>query len=72
MATTDSLHRDLRLTLRRLASGRAFTLTALATLAVSIGAAVTVFSVTALYAAVSAAREYRISPPATCSIDGPR
>lgn len=41
----DSLRRDLRLSLRRLATGRAFTVTALATLALSIGAAVTVFSV---------------------------
>lgn len=45
MSTTDAVLRDLRWTLRRLATGRAFTLTALATLAVSIGAAVTVFSV---------------------------
>jgi predicted permease len=45
MSATDSVLRDLRPTLRRLAAGRAFTLTALATLAVSIGAAVTVFSV---------------------------
>lgn len=45
MSTTDSVLHDLRLTLRRLAAGRAFTVTALATLAVSIGAAVTVFSV---------------------------
>lgn len=45
MSISDSLHRDLRLTFRRLAQGRAFTITALATLALSIGAAVTVFSV---------------------------